>query len=145
MRTAQSEVKVIYDASRQDYSAEDKLADPPVEGGPKTAEMPEESISTAQLLKEVDISPNLNPIQIHQLQNVIKWHKEAFGLDGRLGNYAEEVDIPLLPGTKPISIPPYQGSPTSREVIDKQMDSWINLGVIEPSKSPWGALVFIAY
>ena len=68
-----------------------------------------------------------------------------FGLEGKLGNYTEDVDIPLHPNTKPISIPPYQASPASREVIDKQMDAWIQLGVIEPSKSPWGAPVFIAY
>ena len=107
--------------------------------------MPEESTSFKQLLTEVDISPNLTQVQKMKLQEVLKRRKEAFGLEGRLGYYAEEVDIPLLPNTKPISIPPYQASPTNREVIDKQMDSWIQLGVIEPSKSPWGAPVFIAY
>jgi hypothetical protein len=30
-------------------------------------------------------------------------------------------------------------------VIDKQMDSLIQLGVIEPSQSPWAAPVFIVY
>lgn len=130
VQTAQSEVMIIHDASQRDYSAEELLAEHPVEGGPKTAEMPEEHISMDQLLKEVDISPNLTPIQIHCLQEVLERHREAFGLDGRLGNYSEEVDIPLLPGTKPISIPPYQASPASREVIDKHMDTWIQLGVI---------------
>ena len=72
-------------------------------------------------------------------------HNHKFGLEGRLGHYAEKVEIPLLPGTKPISIPPFQVSPANRKVIDKQMDAWIQLGVIEPSKSPWGAPVFIAY
>ena len=98
-----------------------------------------------QVLEEVDISPNLTKNQTKLLQEVLKQHEGAFGLEGRLGYYAEEVDIPLLPNTKPISVPPFQASPTNREVIDKQMDSWLKLGIIEPSKSPWGAPVFIAY
>ncbi|KAJ3998496.1 hypothetical protein F5050DRAFT_1548234, partial [Lentinula boryana] len=63
----------------------------------------------------------------------------------RLGNYEAKVDISMKPGTKPISLPPYSASPANREVIDKQMDSWLSLGVIEPSTSPWGAPVFIVY
>lgn len=116
-----------------------------MEGGPKTAEMPEDSTSLIQLLNKVDISPNLTPVQVQQLQKIPEQRKEAFGLEGRLGHYEEEVSIPLQPNTKPISIPPFQASPANREVIDKQMDSWIELGVVEPSKSPWGAPVFIAY
>lgn len=30
-------------------------------------------------------------------------------------------------------------------MIDKQMDAWIELGIIKPSKSPWAAPVFIVY
>lgn len=145
VQTAKSKVKFLQDVSRQDYSANEVLAEPPLEGGPKTAEMPEESTTCKRLLVEVDISPKLTQAQKIKLQELLEHHEEAFGLEGRLGCYAEEVDIPLLPNTKPISILPYQASPVNRDVIDKQMDSWINLGVIEPSKSPWGAPVFIAY
>ena len=42
-------------------------------------------------------------------------------------------------------MPPFFMSPASREVMDKQMDSWISLKVIEPSQSPWGAPTFISY
>ena len=70
---------------------------------------------------------------------------DAFGLDGRLGNHPGLVDIPLQPNAQPISLPPYSTSLANREVIDNQMDSWLQLGVIEPSTSPWGALVFIVY
>ena len=145
VQTALSEVKTIYNMLRQHYSSEEVLAKPPLEGGPKTAKTPEDSVPASQLLKEIDISPSLTQVQTRQLQGVLDLHKEAFGLEGKLGNYAEDVDIPLHPNTKPISIPPYQVSPASHEVIDKQMDAWIQLGVIEPSKSPWGAPVFIAY
>ena len=43
------------------------------------------------------------------------------------------------------SLPPFHASPTNREVIDKQMDKWIQLGIIEPSKSPWAGPTFIVY
>ena len=46
---------------------------------------------------------------------------------------------------KEISLPPFRASPANREVIDKQMDKWIQLGVIEPSESPWAAPAFIVY
>ncbi len=36
-------------------------------------------------------------------------------------------------------------SPAKREVINRQIDDWYAQGIIEPSKSPWGAPVVIAY
>ena len=144
-KMTRSEVEALQDSLRQDYSSDDILAEPPVEGGPKTAEIPGEATSSVQLMKEVDISPNLTEVQVSQLQEILRRHERVFGLEGRLGHYETEVDIPLLPNTKLISIPPYQASPANREVIDKQMDTWIELGVTEPSKSPWGAPVFIVY
>ena len=138
-------IQEISDPSRLRHTEEDPLAEPPIEGGPKTAEMPEEIIPEVKLLQELDVSTNLSQDQVRKIQSILMKHKGVFGLDGRLGNYAEEVRIPLIPDTKPISVPPFHASPANREVIDKQMDSWLNLGVIEPSRSPWGAPVFIAY
>ena len=56
-----------------------------------------------------------------------------------------KVQVPLNPGAKPISLPPFPSSPAKREVIDKQMDKWIQLGMIKPSNSPWAAPAFIIY
>lgn len=85
------------------------------------------------------------PSQRRQIEAVIIKNRLAFGLDGRLGNFEGRIDIPMKPGSQPVSLPPFPVSPANREVIDKQMDSWISLGVIEPSKSPWAAPVFIVY
>ena len=76
---------------------------------------------------------------------MITKHASAFGLAGKLGNYPGKVEASMRPGMVPISLPPYHASPENREVIDKQMDAWIELGIIEPSKSPWAAPVFIVY
>ncbi|KAG8913502.1 hypothetical protein FRC01_004506, partial [Tulasnella sp. 417] len=69
----------------------------------------------------------------------------AFGLDGRLGEYQAKVRINLRPDAKEVSLAPYSASPAKRETIDQQMDSWLSLGVIEPSESPWGFPVLIVY
>ena len=42
-------------------------------------------------------------------------------------------------------MPPYHASPAKQEVIDKQLDLWLSQGVIEESKSPWGAPIIIIY
>ena len=144
-QASKCQIQEILDPSRSRYSEEDPLAESPVEGGPKTAEMPEEVIPEVKLLQELDVSTNLSQDQIQKIQSILMRHKGVFGLDSRLGNYAEEVRIPLILDTKPISVPPFHTSPANREVIDKQMDLWLNLGVIEPSRSPWGTPVFIAY
>ena len=120
-------------------------AQEPINGGPKTLEVPPESVPRHRLLQEVDISSALKIEQRASIEAVILKHEQAFGLDGRLGNYEAKVDIQLKEGTQPISLAPFPASPAKREVIDKQMDAWISLGVIEPSKSPWAALVFIVY
>ena len=39
----------------------------------------------------------------------------------------------------------YGASPAKREVIDKQMKTWFEADVIEPSVSPWGFPVVISY
>ena len=42
-------------------------------------------------------------------------------------------------------MPLYYASPAKKEIIDKQIDQWLSLDVIEESKSPWGAPVIIVY
>jgi hypothetical protein len=43
------------------FTKEDPLAEPPLEGGPKIYEVGEESVSSTQLLEELDINPELPP------------------------------------------------------------------------------------
>jgi len=97
------------------------------------------------VLKVLDLSPDLTADQRHSVERVILRNLSAFRLNGQLGNYPEHVDIPVKPGTEPVSLPPFPTLPANREVINQQMDQWIKLGVIEPSKSPWGAPAFIVY
>nr|XP_009803207.1 PREDICTED: uncharacterized protein LOC104248608 [Nicotiana sylvestris] len=55
-----------------------------------------------------------------------------------------EIDfgIDLLPGTKPISIPPYRMAPAELKELKVQLKDLLDKGFIRPSVSPWGAPVF---
>ena len=52
-----------------------------------------------------------------------------------------EFTIDLIPGTEPISIPPYRMSPTELRELKAQLEELLSKGFIRPSISPWGALV----
>jgi hypothetical protein len=115
------------------------------ESGPKSAEGVVENSSSQNLLKEIHFADELTTAQRTKLEEVVLENSEAFGLDGRLGHINARAEVPLKEQVKPISLPPFVASPANREVIDKQMDTWLQQGVIEPSKSPWGAPGFISY
>jgi len=140
-----SQTEVTSKAQRNAMEKDDPLAEEPIEGGPKTASTPEDDIESSKLIEAIDILPNLTENQKAQLVALITKHVSAFGLDGKLGNYPGKVEVMMKEGTVPISLLPYHASLANRDVIDKQMDAWIELGVIEPSKSPWATPVFIVY
>ncbi|QRW19991.1 Retrovirus-related Pol polyprotein from transposon [Rhizoctonia solani] len=112
----------------------------------KTAEVPDpEPVPSDRFLQEVNFSEHLTANQRAKLEKVLRKHELAFGLDGRLGTHNTQLEIRLRPGTKEISLTPYHASPAKREVIDKQIEEWLKLGVIEPSKSAWGFPVIVVY
>jgi hypothetical protein len=114
--------------------------------GPKTAELPStEVIPSEHLIQEIDFSDSLNSKQRKELEKVVLKHEQAFGLNGCLGLHDTEVEINLSEGTKEICLAPYSASPAKREVIEKQLQDWKDLGVIEESKSPWGFPVIVVY
>ena len=110
--------------------------------GPKTADPgPDRIYPSAKLREVIDVDPLLEATQREALYKVVEWNQTAFGFDGRLGPLKSEVHIKLIPGTKPISMAPYYASARSY----KQTDLWLSQGVIEESKSPWGAPIIIVY
>ena len=52
-----------------------------------------------------------------------------------------ETDFPidLVPGTAPISLPPYRMAPTKLKELKAQLQELVDGGFIRPSISPWGA------
>ena len=108
-----------FDSGDHSTSVTSELQGEVVQGGPKIQELPEEEIPKDRLLEELDFSPELSESDRKALQEIVILHKKAFGLDGKLGNYNAKVEIKLRPGSKEISLPPYNASPAKREVIDK--------------------------
>ncbi len=142
-------IKTIGDSmlKPKNYTGPDEPNSDSVEGGPKTAETPDEPCESSRLLEAINLSPDLTAEQQAAIKNIVKENSQAFGLDGRLGHHDKTfVEINLKHEAQPISLPPFgSSSPEKRRVMDEQMDSWIQLSVIEPSKSPWGAPAFITY
>ena len=52
-----------------------------------------------------------------------------------------ESTIDLIPGTEPISIPPYRMDPAELRELKAQLEELLSKGFIRPSISPWGAPV----
>ena len=52
-----------------------------------------------------------------------------------------EFTIDLIPGTEPISIPPYRMAPGELRELKAQLEELLSKGYIKPSISPWGAPV----
>ena len=52
-----------------------------------------------------------------------------------------EFTIDLIPGTEPISIPPYMMSLAELRELKAQLEELLSKGFIRPSTSPWGAPV----
>ena len=54
-----------------------------------------------------------------------------------------EFVIELIPGTEPISIPPYRIAPTELKELKAQLEELLNKSFIRPSTSLWGAPVLL--
>ena len=54
---------------------------------------------------------------------------------------AIEFFIELIPGTEPISIPPYRMALAELKELKAQLEELLSKGFIRPSTSPWGAPV----
>jgi hypothetical protein len=91
----------------------DIYSEPPVEGGPKVAELPEDCVDSERLIKVLNINPELPASKRKEIQDVIVKNRRAFGLDDHLGHLDQTIKIHLKPDAKEISLPPFHASPTN--------------------------------
>ena len=113
--------------------------------GPKTVAMPDLTMYSSERLEELIDIGSLPDHLKEEAWAMLRRHIKAFGFDGWLGNLPAKVHIWTVDGQVPISVPMYHASPQKCKIINEQLNTWFEQGVIEPSKSPWSAPVVIAY
>jgi hypothetical protein len=93
-----------------------------------------------EIIKTIDINPDLTIEQKRQIEQILKDHHLAFAYGKRsLGN-ADLAVMEIDTGdAKPISQPPYHASPNGRKTIEEQIAQLLSEDVIEESDSPWAA------
>ena len=72
---------------------------------------------------------------------IVKEFPEFFpdDISGLPSDREVEFTIDLIPGTEPISIPPYRMAPAELRELKAQLEELLSKGFIRPSISPWGA------
>ncbi len=98
--TVASEVKDLLPTRKVELEKEDIYSESPLEGGPKTAELPEDPVDSKRLIEALDINPELPACERKEIQDVITKNYRAFGLDDRLGHLEVAVQVPLKPEAK---------------------------------------------
>ncbi|EJD33675.1 hypothetical protein AURDEDRAFT_76803, partial [Auricularia subglabra TFB-10046 SS5] len=93
----------------------------------------------------LDIAEDVPAVYREKALELFRKHILAFGFDGRLGHLPANAEIRTKEGVHPVSEPMHGASPEKKTVIENQINKWFELGVIEPSKSPWAAPVVIVY
>ena len=73
---------------------------------------------------------------VREFPNVFPYDIAGLRLDKEV-----EFTIDLIPGTEPISIPPYRMAPAELRELKAQLEELFSKGFIRPSISPWGAPV----
>ena len=74
---------------------------------------------------------------------IVKEFSDVFpdDISGLPPDRAIEFVIELIPGTKPISFPPYRMVPAELKELKAQLEELLSKGFIRPSTSPWGTPV----
>jgi len=136
---------VITVQSKAEDPSDKEAEDEQVQYGPKTAAMPDPTKYSSDQLEELIDVGSLPDHLKEEAWAILRKHINAFGFDGRVGSLPTKVHIRTVDGQVPISMPMYHASPQKCEIIDEQLNTWFEQGIIEPSKSPWSAPVIIAY
>ncbi|XP_070019392.1 uncharacterized protein [Nicotiana sylvestris] len=88
------------------------------------------------------INPESEPPTLQSVP-IVREFPEVFPYDlpGLPPERIIDLGIDLMPGTQPISIPPYRMAPTELNELREQLKDLLDKGFIRPSVSPWGSPV----
>jgi len=80
--------------------------------------------------------------QRHSLTNLLKDYSTMFSdIPGRTSLAVHT--IRLKPGTKPIRLQPYTANPIKREIIKREIEDMLKMGIIWESSSPWALPILL--
>lgn len=94
--------------------------------------------------KKLDIG-KLDAETMRNLRKLLKKYENIFDWDNNTIGHTNLLKhkITIKEDTMPISHRPYRISPLEAEHLQKELDKYCKLGVIEPSNSPWAAPVIL--
>lgn len=79
----------------------------------------------------------------HRVQRVLEAHSGVFGPLPARGAEVPALVIELKPGMIPAVQPPRRLSPALQETVKATVDEWLDLGIVQPSKSPYASPVVL--
>ena len=108
----------------------------------------DDSVESSLTMPEIEVNSNVDA-RISKLpletQNVIAKHMSVFRkeLDAVGCKASELMHINLKPGSVPVKKMPYKRNPRELGYIDIMSDKLLERGIIEPSRSEWGAAIVL--
>ena len=98
-----------------------------------------------QTTDQIKIGTDLSREQAARLQAVLRQQQDLFAFTpDQLGKCTTTTfDITLKPGAKPIAQRPYRQSPKEKEIVKKEIDKMLELGLIQPCQSSWSSPIVL--
>ncbi|TYJ52350.1 hypothetical protein B9479_007044 [Cryptococcus floricola] len=95
-------------------------------------------------IHKIKVSGDLTTEQLGEINSLLQRNRHAFGYGDRLLGSTTLAELPIDTGdAPPTSYPPRRVSPRGRQLIDQNITELLDLGVIEPSNSPWASPVLL--
>ena len=82
----------------------------------------------------------------HAMHKLLKDYDDVFPTDLPAGLPPERAvthGIDLIPGSKPISKPPYRLNASEASEVERQLEDYVQRGFIRPSSSPWASPILL--
>jgi len=92
----------------------------------------------------VNVGVTLNNTQIDKLRSLLERYITRFAFKPNQIGKTHLIEHEIKTGdAKPVRRGPYKCSLTERNIIQRQVDEYLEMGILSPTKSPWGAGVVL--
>ena len=116
---------------------------PPTSSGVRATTSTTASSPVSDEYLNVNYAPTLTEAQLAEAKALIAEFADVFddtNIAGRIVGVENDIDTG---DHAPLSVQPFQVSPAKRAKIDLKIDKMLQLGIIEPSTSPWASRFFL--